>query len=336
MKQRASDKRLPLPYRLSTFCVLAVLALFAVGMLFCEYWARRRFSVWHRSNLLLVFALVGCSSLMAAWLWGRWRFLMPLEQLLAEIRDLRHGRRSEPFVTRRHDVIGQLTREYNRLYHALHDSRLDLDRVNLRQEQNLDERTRRYRTNMRRLERAACTDDLSGLANRPYFFEQLSCLFEQAKAGPDDLACLIIDIDNFKTVNDRLGHPVGDAVIAFAGQLLRASIRPDDVAARYGGDEFVLLLAHCSEKHARAIAERIRLLFAREADRVIASRIGGQADDDNSALAVSESLRCRLSIGIATVHLHAPRSAQHLIELADQALYQVKQNGRNAVALCPA
>lgn len=323
-------------YRSSTLIVLAMLAVLGAGLLFCELRAGQSDGGVSTGSLMVLtlFSASSCS-LFAARLWCRVRHYVPMYHLLKEIRQLRNGTRSEPIRIRKNNLIGQLTREYNRLFHALGQTRVDLEHAKHLAERKIGDHTNQLKSNIRQLEKKADTDRLSGLANRNRFQECLEEMFEDAKLSSSDLACLIFDIDHFKAVNDRMGHTVGDQIITFIGQLLRASIRTGDLAARYGGDEFVLLLPGCNEKQAWEIAERIRVLFNRESSHLIPQDIemksftGEDSDDEPS------NSNCHLSIGIATVHKNYPHSSSHLIELADQALYRVKQNGRNAVAACP-
>jgi len=328
------DIYLPLLYRSSTLIVLALLAVLTLGLLFCDLYAKGQGVVSLGFNLLLTLCLTMVCSLVAVCIWCRFRYYLPIHRLLTEMRELRNGTRSEPIPALKSDLIAQVTREYNRLFHALEHTRRDLEHAQSLFERKVDDHTNKLQCNIRQLEKKADTDRLSGLANRNRFQERLEEMFEDAKLSSSDLACLIIDIDNFKTVNDQLGHTVGDNVIAFAGQLLRASIRTGDLAARYGGDEFILLLPGCNEKQARVIAERIRVLFSRESSHLIPQDSEKKSFSEEGSDDVSSNIGCHFSIGIATVQKNYPHSPKHLIELADQALYRVKQNGRNAVATC--
>jgi len=262
----------------------------------------------------------------AAWLLARWRCRRALRRLLADVRDRRYARRTAPLTVCQPGDLAGLAREFNVLFSAWRELGDDLESSRRQLHSRLVRSDRQWRAAVNRLRQSALTDSLSGLANRKLLDSLLHDYFQTARRAHTDLACLMIDLDEFKTVNDRLGHAAGDNLIAFAGELLAASVRAGDLAARYGGDEFVLLLPDCDRDRAALIAERFRLLFARESARLLRD----SAPDASPDAALP---RCRLSIGIATLHASQPASAPHLIQLADAALYRVKRSGRNAVAV---
>ncbi|MBS0267254.1 MAG: GGDEF domain-containing protein, partial [Planctomycetes bacterium] len=154
------------------------------------------------------------------------------------------------------------------------------------------------------------TDALTGLANRRRLDLELTQQVARAQAGALPLTLLLVDVDHFKQINDQLGHAPGDQCLCAVAQVLRAAVRATDVVARYGGDEFALLLPGATLPTAGRIAERIRMTLA-----------GHQI----SALAPA---RLTVSIGLAAV----PRKGDGavLFEQADRALYAAKQAGRNA------
>ena len=141
-------------------------------------------------------------------------------------------------------------------------------------------------------------------------------MFKQARANRMDLTCVMIDVDNFKEVNDTFGHAAGDDLLAGLGRLLRACTRPCDVAGRYGGDEFVLLLPDCSCEQGHSVADRIRKLFA---EQRLCSDV--------------EQCPARLSMGVAGVSRNDCGSGAELLAAADRALYRAKEAGRNCVAV---
>jgi diguanylate cyclase (GGDEF)-like protein len=169
------------------------------------------------------------------------------------------------------------------------------------------------------LKEKAVTDGLTGLANRARFDEFLAERFAaigaDPAAGAAPLSLLMIDIDKFKSINDRFGHPAGDAVIKSLGRLLKSAARTQDLAARYGGEEMVLLLPNTPRSTAAAIAETIR--------RAVCAK---PLQHNNTPISVSAS------IGVAAYEAGGPlASAAQLIKAADLALYNAKNSGRNCV-----
>jgi diguanylate cyclase (GGDEF)-like protein len=160
---------------------------------------------------------------------------------------------------------------------------------------------------------AAAVDPLTGLFNRRYFLSRLDEEVERARRQSSPLTVMMLDVDDFKQLNDRLGHLVGDAVLRVVGDVLRRSVRLFDVCARHGGDEFAILMPGSSPENSRQIAERIR---------------EGVEDSRPAAGPWSDDLRLTTSIGIATF---ANTTSEDLIDRADQALYAAKRQGKNRV-----
>jgi diguanylate cyclase (GGDEF)-like protein len=160
------------------------------------------------------------------------------------------------------------------------------------------------------------TDPLSGCFNRRGFEQQLRRELARAARAHTDVALLAIDLDHFKLVNDTHGHLVGDRVIAEVGELLRANARTDDVVARTGGEEFMILAPNTSLDGAQPLARRIVEAFRR---RVF----------------VEPSPRVSLTVSVGVVADHVPSEtiAEDLRARADEALYAAKRSGRNRVVL---
>lgn len=172
------------------------------------------------------------------------------------------------------------------------------------------------------LEESAMADPLTGLANRRAFAQRLGeeCARHLRYGGAVSL--LMIDIDQFKQVNDRFGHPAGDAVLVTVAEVLRASLRATDLPVRYGGDEFAVVLPQISKTEAFAVAEKIRS----EMEDLLPLSNGEAGDRPDMAVHVS--------IGVATAG-GAVSCPEDLLEAADRALYQAKQKGCNQVRLAP-
>src|SRR5205807_4134649 len=113
-------------------------------------------------------------------------------------------------------------------------------------------------TEVDRLSEGATLDSLAGLFNRGYFGARLHEELERAKRTMTSVTVLMADIDEFKIINDSFGHPAGDSVLRAVGGILRASVRVFDVSARYGGDEFAIVMPSSDQSSAAACAERIR------------------------------------------------------------------------------
>lgn len=173
-----------------------------------------------------------------------------------------------------------------------------------------------------RLKQAGLTDGLTGVQNRRYFEHRCLVEISQSRRYKHALACMFLDIDKFKRINDTYGHQSGDEVLRKAAGLIQNSLRAGDTIARYGGEEFVVLLPQTSLLHAKEVAERIR----RGIETAHFQSTAGQG------------LRVTLSIGLSMLDTLAEgdessiqTQAQHLVSEADRALYLAKENGRNRV-----
>jgi diguanylate cyclase (GGDEF)-like protein len=163
--------------------------------------------------------------------------------------------------------------------------------------------------------RQAVTDELTGLSNRRRFQETMSAEVERSKRFGQDLGLVMLDIDDFKSVNDTYGHQQGDLVLREVAKVLRASSREIDEPARYGGEELAVVLPGTDLDGAHQLAERVR-------EGVEALRLPILGDED------AEPLRVTASFGAATL----PGSAEDvrgLVAAADEALYQAKRAGKN-------
>jgi diguanylate cyclase (GGDEF)-like protein len=168
---------------------------------------------------------------------------------------------------------------------------------------------RRLRESRQELERISVTDGLTGLVNRRRLMEALATEVQRAARTEQPCIVLMIDVDHFKQFNDTYGHPAGDAVLTRVAAILRESIRAVDVAGRYGGEEFLLVLTDTTMAGALEVAERIRSKLATE---------------------VFDGGRITVSVGAAQ-YPDGGRTAEALIMSADLALYQAKKEGRDRV-----
>lgn len=171
------------------------------------------------------------------------------------------------------------------------------------------------------LERLASIDALTGLPNRRAIFEQLGLEYRRALRYRRDLAVLMIDIDNFKVVNDGSGHPFGDHVLAEVAYTLRGNLRESDHVGRYGGEEFLVLLPETDGEHAAAAAEKLR------------QAVEGHAIALPDARPTALRTRVTVSIGAAALPVNEGEDENTLVRHADQALYDAKAAGKNRVHL---
>jgi diguanylate cyclase (GGDEF)-like protein len=172
--------------------------------------------------------------------------------------------------------------------------------------------------NARLYERAlhlAFTDNLTGLYNRRYLLDQLDREFARASRNASSLSLVMVDLDELKAINDRFGHNEGDVVLKKVGRVLKQNTRASDVAARCGGDEFVLLAPDTDSKSAYIVAERIRSQVER-----CRPKIAGQ------------ELTITISVGMAVYPGHAS-CVTELLKRADEAMYNAKGLGKNQVCV---
>lgn len=161
----------------------------------------------------------------------------------------------------------------------------------------------------------ASIDPVTGVANRGSFDRHLADAASRATALKQNLSLLLIDVDRFKTLNDRFGHQTGDAVLRILGHMIRGNIKGQDLAARYGGEEFAVILPDTTLAQAYSVAEKIR--------RAVRSKtLHRKSTGENLG-------RVTVSIGIAQFDLS--ESIKSLIARADKCLYATKRSGRDAV-----
>jgi diguanylate cyclase (GGDEF)-like protein len=160
----------------------------------------------------------------------------------------------------------------------------------------------------------ASTDHLTGLTNRRVLADILERSFQEARRYNFDLTCMMLDLDGFKRLNDTRGHQLGDRILVAAADVIRANLRSSDAAARFGGDEFVLLLPHTSVDMARKVGNRIRN------DLLTATRP-----------MLAGNILVSFSIGIASLRSHSPADSDALLSMADKALYAAKAKGKDCV-----
>lgn len=171
-----------------------------------------------------------------------------------------------------------------------------------------------------RLKLLGLTDALTGVQNRRYFEQRCQVEISQARRHRHPLACMFLDIDKFKCINDTYGHQTGDEVLMSVANYIQSQLRVGDTIARYGGEEFVVLLPQTDMYHASQIAERIRSCIAEE----------------NMSAPSGHSINLTISIGLSMLpaadkSVENRQLAGQMVAAADKALYQAKHGGRNRV-----
>jgi diguanylate cyclase (GGDEF)-like protein len=167
--------------------------------------------------------------------------------------------------------------------------------------------------NFQKVKELAIRDGLTGLYNHRHFQEMLTYTIHHADRFSTEASLLLLDVDDLKIINDTYGHQAGDAVLSSIGSTLGESLRKVDIPARYGGDEFAVILPNTSKSGSIAVAEKIRSRL---------KKVSLKSD--------SREVAVTFSIGIATY----PQSAsgkELLVEKADRALYESKNHGKNKI-----
>ncbi len=173
---------------------------------------------------------------------------------------------------------------------------------------------RRLQVSREKLEKISITDSLTDLYNRKHIMDSLDLQFARYLRSKTRFSVLMADVDHFKQINDQLGHPAGDAALKQIGLIFRNVLRNIDVAGRYGGEEFLIVLEQANEQQALETAERIRSVT------------------EKTELCFEGSvIRFTVSVGVATVADGREETPAALIQRADRSLYMAKRSGRNRV-----
>ena len=188
-----------------------------------------------------------------------------------------------------------------------------LQELNQTLEQRVMERTRELLEANQQLEKSSTTDLLTGLPNRRYAMQQLQLLWEESLVTQSPLACLMVDADGFKNVNDQYGHDAGDIVLKRLASELEDSTRSDDIVCRLGGDEFLIICPNTHARGALQLGEQIRMNVA-----------------GLKVLAGEGHWYGSVSIGVG-VYQSTMSDMYELIKAADEAVYRAKRAGRNCV-----
>lgn len=229
-------------------------------------------------------------------------FSRPVHELTLALKAMKNGAYRQSVQVRSKDEFGQLASSFNTMSENLATAYEELERSKAK-----------LTTQAELLRELSRTDELTRLLNRRAFDEQAKTLQAQAERHDRNLTYAILDLDRFKQVNDQFSHSVGDQVLRIFSKMLMDCIRTEDVAARYGGDEFVVAFPETDVNGAARIAKRLRKLVA---------------DYDWSE--VAEGLSVTISIGLGAWTYG--KSLESALHIADEKLYEAKNGGRNQVA----
>lgn len=250
------------------------------------------------------------SSYVAVTQYQFWRSpLQRAQQLVSLIRD---GDAAIEELSAVRGGITPLMPQVQQLLRDLRQARQDLAKLQAEMQQRVAQRTSALERTIGSLRQQATKDSLTGLHNRRMLDQHLPQLLASCRDANTDLALIMMDVDNFKLVNDTLGHEAGDQLLMDVAQIIKSSIRGDDLAFRCGGDEFLVLLPNCQAPAAEAMAQRLVALV------------------DQLARTIHLPVRPRLSVGISMLADGIGSATDELLRRADQMLYQMKSDRKQA------
>ena len=256
--------------------------------------------------------------------------LKPIEDLLWASERVRAGDLNITLPVRRSDEIGMLIRSFNEMVETLREDKFELERTNQKLQEayrkletinrTLAERNRELEMANQKLQILSITDSLTGLYNHRFLQETLEKELHLARRINAPISYLMIDIDNFKIFNDTYGHQAGDALLSQLGKLIVSQLRSSDIATRYGGEEFGIILPNTDKDGSIFLASKIRLTVAHHPFKIM---------EKNNEIEV----HITVSIGASTKKpfVIGPHSREEIIREADEALYYAKRTGKNKV-----
>jgi len=236
------------------------------------------------------------------------KIVTPLEGLSEAMDRFSQGKLDVRSPVIRRDEIGKLAEAFNRMADQHQQTHERIVRLNTELEERVAYRTQQLRE-------LASREPLTGVFNRRYFNDMLERRFAEAVRYGTDLACIMMDLDEFKAANDAYGHQVGDELLVLTAGTIVGQLRTADVAARFGGDEFVILLPQTDAERAHVLAERIIERFTQ---------------DRNDRF---PHVRVSMSMGIASLQMLEAKDADTLIRHADRALYDAKAAGKGRIVI---
>jgi diguanylate cyclase (GGDEF)-like protein len=270
-----------------------------------------------RDVWLLPLILAGAAACMAVALalWHRKQWARPSDTMRRLVHEVRNGQAPiEDLAEFNPGCLGDLCTEVKLLLHELRHQRQALNALQEEARQRIANRSSILERTIDSLRNQVVHDPLTGLYNRRMLDQLLPQLVSQSLAEGNPLSLILLDVDRFQEVNNTLGRTAGDALLRSVAQIIRGTIRDSDFACRYGGDEFAILLPGCPGSVAKRISERLQSLVHLLVENYKVAR------------------HPRLSIGISTLDEQPEPTAEILLKLADERLYEAKGVNRTAVA----
>ncbi len=206
------------------------------------------------------------------------------------------------------DSLASLSAELQEMLHELRQQRAAVSAMEAELPQRVASRTSALERTIGSLRQQAIRDPMTGLYNRRLLDQHLPPIVERCRVSASNLSLLMVDVDNFKVLNDTLGHAAGDELLRDVAQIIRSTIRENDVAFRYGGDEFIVVLEGFDAEAGAALGDRLTSLV------------------DALAQTLRVSPKPRLSIGVATIKDLAKATPASLVQEADRLLYEEKRS----------
>jgi diguanylate cyclase (GGDEF)-like protein len=308
----------PTPGRKRRVIILAALLcpalFFAASLLARRIIQTDRLSLAIPRGILLLITLASALTLLLAQLHHVRHWRRPLIRLMSLVTEVRSGQAPIQELSRIDGPLAPLRLNVQELLRELRQHKAELAEVQLEMRQRLAQRTDVLERHMSALQQQANRDPLTGLHNRRMLEQNLAALVEQARQAHADLCLLMLDLDNFKLLNDTLGHAAGDQFLRAIGQIIRSSLREQDLAFRCGGDEFLIILPHADLRCGQALAGRLTSLV------------------DALGKTLKTPRHVGVSVGVTTLREQTDPDLQALVDAADKRLYALKQARKQAAA----
>jgi diguanylate cyclase (GGDEF)-like protein len=288
-----------------------IIGYIRVGMSFDSSWTRMRANLIGALTVVVALLIV---AVMAAVFLTR-RLVAPMRQLMRAAHAVGAGKLDVYVPAKSSDELGRLTHTFNHMTQRLAESQAEVATYQRTLEDKVTQRTKELEIATAQAYKLAQHDILTGLPNRALLNQRLKQIVAQAARDGQQVACLFLDFDHFKRINDTLGHDAGDQLLQAVAQRLTSAVRESDTVARLGGDEFVLILPGLDPVHA---AYEVMTVLTRVRESFLAPfRLADQ----------TPTLTCSIGVSVYPVDATDPNG---LIKQADTAMYAAKEAGRNA------